>query len=140
MYGENGGGNPPILPFFGPFFLHNFAGKLHKGAPITQERGIVDRTRDNSQRRPSAGPRGPSTDRLLSKPSSDHGNIAANAAGASIVVFAICGPFVVYLGLYVVFFVASCIRQRNSYIRGGGGRAYALATIAFREFIVEAFV
>ena len=34
-----------------------------------------------------------------------------------------------HYGLYVVFFVASCIRQRNSYIRGGGGRAYALATV-----------
>eukprot|EP00929_Paragymnodinium_shiwhaense_P116539 TRINITY_DN8616_c0_g1_i2.p1 TRINITY_DN8616_c0_g1~~TRINITY_DN8616_c0_g1_i2.p1 ORF type:complete len:1331 (-),score=160.48 TRINITY_DN8616_c0_g1_i2:156-4148(-) len=40
-------------------------------------------TRDNSQRRPSTGPRGPSTDRLLGKPASDHSNNGAGGASTA---------------------------------------------------------
>ena len=44
MYGENGGGNPPILPFFLHFlslFVHYFLENVTTEPPITPQGGMV---------------------------------------------------------------------------------------------------
>ena len=44
VYVENGGGNPPFLPFFlhfSSFFVHYFLENVTREPPITPKRGIV---------------------------------------------------------------------------------------------------